>query len=212
MAKQYARLGAKALSFYSPILRFKLVPGEIKEFPDRAMMDNTFVTALSNGHIRIASPEEVEAYMEKMGQEAPTGIKVEKEEAAQILAELNTANEQIENLTNGMAEAAETVKRLTQENTILNARVELLSTGKEDCFAKQKRSLRITSLKLTSWRRKNKNLSRLYHLKRNVITLINSRKTLKKRLKRKSKLNTINMLSLDRVALVVNSVLLFKKS
>lgn len=141
MAKQYARLGAKALSFYSPILRFKLVPGEIKEFPDRAMMDNTFVTALSNGHIRIASPEEVEAYMEKMGQKAPTGIKVEKEEAAQILAELNTANEQIENLTKGMAEAAETVKKLTQENTILNARVELLSTGKEDVFAKTEEEL-----------------------------------------------------------------------
>lgn len=141
MAKQYARLGAKAASFYSSTLRFKLLPGEIKEFPDKAMMDGTFMTALGNGHIRIATPEEVEAYMKKMGQEKPQGVTVEKEDVSEILAEVESLRNENSEKSQLLTEALERVSALEKEKAISQLRIELLSTGKEDVFAKDETEL-----------------------------------------------------------------------
>lgn len=148
MAKQYARLGTKASSFYSPMLRFKLLPGEVKEFPAKAMMDDTFVTALGNGHIRYADELEYKAYIEKIGAEVPAGVTVEKQDVAPLLSEIDSLKAEkeellknIEGLQAALAKANEdNVNAVLLANKLTRSN-ELLAAGKTDIYSLEEEAL-----------------------------------------------------------------------
>lgn len=88
MAK-YVKLGAKAQtgSFFDPLSKLSLVPGQVAEVPKEAKKSKVYKDALSNNHIVEADEDEYEEYMEgkqasekDMKEKSKTSKKVETQE------------------------------------------------------------------------------------------------------------------------------------
>lgn len=85
MAK-YVKLGKQASSFFDPVTRLSLVPGQVCKVPLGANTSQVYTTAIKNLHIVPAAEEEFEEYEEsvadKKEEEAKTSKKKKKELAA----------------------------------------------------------------------------------------------------------------------------------